>query len=215
MQKTDEPLCQIKKNTPAETDIQILFQSENKGFSVLGSNAGSTGTEIALQYKTLFFVLRGTLIISDMETHAWKLQKGDYILLPKRETIRLHIAPDTRYIELKTDKLVSPERELCEYQVHNYDNYAPPRNGEIINRTILAGPHSILMTMLFSGEAGPAQYALPGKAILFVMEGRGEVFYKKQLHQVFEGQKRSFANGGHFMVKAKGDLKAVLLVSLV
>ena len=38
VQKTDEPLCQIKKNTPAETDIQILFQSENKGFSVLGSS---------------------------------------------------------------------------------------------------------------------------------------------------------------------------------
>lgn len=214
MQKTEEHLYQIKKMEAEETNIQIIFQSENKGFSVLGCDKESSGIERELQHKTLFFVLRGSLIIADKKMHSWSLQKGEYILLPKGMMVRLHINPDTRYIDMKADQLVSPERELCEHQVHKYDDFIPVKGTGIVNRTILAGSHSVFMTMLLSKDAGPIQYTLPGKSMLFVLEGRGEIFYKKQRHQIFEGQKRSLAKGGHFMVKAKDGLKAVLLITL-
>ncbi len=214
MQKTDYPLYQIEKHIE-ETNIQIMFQSENKGFSVLSCETGASDVERELKHKTLFFVLRGSLIIEDMEKRFWRLNKGDYILLPNRMAIRLHVDPDTRYIDMKSEKLISPERELFECQVHNYVDSIPSKNTDIVNRTILAGSHSVFMTMLFSKEAGPVQYTLPGKGMLFVMEGRGEILYKKQLHQIFEGQKRSLAKGGRFVVKAKDGLKTVLLIALI
>ena len=215
MQKTNEPLNQSEKHTAEGGNIQVLFQSENNGFSVLGCKKGLCGIERELPYRNLFFVLKGSLIIMDMEAHTWKVGKGEFILLPKQMSICLHIAPDTRYIDIKTDELVSPERDLCNFQVHNFDDFPQAQKEEVINRTILAGSHSVFMTMLLSKEAGVAQYALPGKALLFVMEGSGEILYKKQCHQIFEGQKRNLAKGGRFMIRAKTDLKIVLLISLV
>ena len=215
MQKINEPLNQIEKHATADGNIHVLFQSENNGFSVLGCNKGVCGIERELPYRTLFFVLKGSLIIVDMEAYAWKVGKGEFILLPKQMSICLHIAPDTRYIDIKTDELVSPERDLCNFQVHNFDDFPQAQKKEVVNRTILAGSHSVFMTMLLSKEAGVAQYALPGKAMLFVMEGSGELLYKKQCHQIFEGQKRSLAKGGRFMIRANADLKVLLLITLV
>ena len=197
MQKANESLDQSEKPTTADRNFQVLFQSENKGFTVLGCNKGLCSIERELPYRTLFFVLQGSLIIMDMEAHAWRVAKGEFILLPKQMSICLHIAPDTRYIDIKTDELVSPEKDLCNFQVHNFDDFPQAQKEEVVNRTILAGSHSVFMTMLF------------------VMEGSGELLYKKQCHKIFEGQKRNLAKGGRFMMRAKADLKVLLLITLV
>ena len=68
--------------------------------------------------------------------------------------------------------------------------------------------------MAFDEGTALSDHAAPGDAIVFVLEGKGIIGYEGKEYPIKEGENFHFAKGGKHSVKADGQFKMALLLSL-
>ena len=86
--------------------------------------------------------------------------------------------------------------------------------GSIVNMDVASNPNMKFVVMAFDAGTGLSEHSAPGDALIFALEGEGEIVYEGTPHSLKAGDQFRMAKGGRHSVKANGQFKMALLLTL-
>ena len=87
-------------------------------------------------------------------------------------------------------------------------------NGSVVNMDVASNPNMKFVVMAFDAGTGLSEHSAPGDALIFALEGEGEIVYEGTPHSLKAGDQFRMAKGGRHSVKANGQFKMALLLTL-
>ena len=107
---------------------------------------------------------------------------------------------------------------LCSWRrVKNHRDFRdliPYQDGKIINMDLVDEPKMKFVLMSFAEGTGLTEHAAPGEAMIFALDGQGIIGYEGKDHPIKAGENFKFAKNGRHYVKADGNFKMALLLTL-
>ena len=99
-------------------------------------------------------------------------------------------------------------------EVFQLANLLPYEKGSVVNMDIASNPNMKLVLMAFDAGTGLSEHSAPGDALIFALEGEVELVYEGTPHKVKTGEQFRMAKGGRHSLKAEGQFKMALLLTL-
>lgn len=105
--------------------------------------------------------------------------------------------------EILKDKALFTMKDLVPYQ-----------EGKIINMDLISEEKLKFVIMSFTEDTGLSEHAAPGEALIFALDGEGIIGYEGKEYTIHEGENFKFEKNGAHYVKATGNFKMALLLTL-
>lgn len=99
-------------------------------------------------------------------------------------------------------------------KVFQLKDLLPYQEGKIINMDLINDPKLKFVIMSFAEGTGLSEHAAPGEALIFALDGHGIIGYEGKEHSIQAGETFKFAKNGRHYVKADGNFKMALLLTL-
>ena len=99
-------------------------------------------------------------------------------------------------------------------EVFTLSDLLPYQDGRIVNMDLINEPKLKFVLMSFAGGTGLSEHAAPGEALIFALDGEGIIGYEGKEYPFKAGENFKFAKGGMHSVKAAGNFKMALLLTL-
>lgn len=115
-------------------------------------------------------------------------------------------------VELGSETMINDKVKAGE--VFALKDLVPYRKDSIVNIDVLSNSKTKFVVMAFDEGTALSEHAAPGEAIVFALEGKGVIGYEGKDYPIQAGENFHFAKGGKHSVKADGQFKMALLLSL-
>lgn len=195
--------------------ISKLVSNENGYYISHFSLAENTDiTPETYSYPKLIYVVAGEMLIQQESAGARKIQVGETYVTPANDAVgvvtqtgciytEITLKEDSRMNDILKDKEVFALKELLPYQ-----------EGKIINMDLISEEKLKFVLMSFTKGTGLSEHAAPGEALIFALDGEGIIGYEGKEYPIHAGENFKFAKGGAHYVKAEGNFKMALLLTL-
>ena len=203
-----------RDNRPIDllTISQLVLMEEDRHIVVfsLGKN-----TEISEEYYPgcyAYYVVEGTLhlILKDGPTH--EVHAGEMVYLPKDSTWKVEAPEAVILVEL--DIKEEHNMNLVKHnEVFKLAELLPTEEGKIVNADLVNNEGMKVALMSFDAGCALPEHAAPGDAIIFALEGEGQIMDGGEYHDIKAGENYSFGPGGRHSVIAKTPFKMCLVLA--
>lgn len=204
-------------NEPVEgcTISQQLWQEDGYSLSHFSLAAGTSISAERYRYHKLLHVWSGDLEVYLQDGTEWRLTGGQALVTPHDVPVGTRSERGTVYTELSLREDSTMDINVKAGESFKLADLVPYRDGQIINRDIVADGHLKLVVMSFDKGTGLAEHAAPGDALVMALDGAGVIGYEGKEHALKAGESFKFDKGGRHYVKATdAQFKMALLVTL-
>lgn len=198
------PGCTISKSVYEQQGYHLLH------FSLAEHTDISAET---YQVPKLIYLDEGELEIFT-KSQSWHLKTGDAFILPQQVPVGMRAMLDSIYTELALRKDSTMNQILKAGEVFKLKDLLPYQEGKIVNMDLINDPKLKFVIMSFSEGTGLSEHAAPGEALIFALDGEGVIGYEGKEYAIKAGENFKFAKNGLHFVRAKGNFKMALLLTL-
>ncbi len=198
------PGCTISKSVYEQQGYHLLH------FSLAEHTDISAET---YQVPKLIYLDEGELEIFT-KSQSWHLKTGDAFILPQQVPVGMRATLDSIYTELALRKDSTMNQILKAGEVFKLKDLLPYQEGKIVNMDLINDPKLKFVIMSFSEGTGLSEHAAPGEALIFALDGEGVIGYEGKEYAIKAGENFKFAKNGLHSVRAKGNFKMALLLTL-
>ena len=99
-------------------------------------------------------------------------------------------------------------------EVFSLEEKLPYADGKIVNMDVVHNDKMKFALMAFDAGEGLSEHSAPGEALIFALDGDGEIGYEGKTFDIHAGENFHFAKNGKHWVKAKTKFKMALLLTL-
>ena len=99
-------------------------------------------------------------------------------------------------------------------EVFALKDLVPYQEGKIVNMDLVNDPGLKFVVMSFTKGCALPEHAAPGEALIFALDGEGTIGYEGNEYHIKAGENFKFDKGGAHYVKADGNFKMALLLTL-
>lgn len=201
------PGCTISKDVYAENDYYLNY------FSL------AEGTDISAEtYQTpkIVWVKAGAMEVFTNDGQKWQLGKDDVMILPVHIPVGMKAtsAEGSVYVELALRGDSNMNQIVKSGKIFQLKDLLPYQDGKIINMDLINDDKLKFVVMSFGAGTGLSEHAAPGEALIFALDGEGIIGYEGKEHPIKAGETFKFDKNGRHYVKANGNFKMALLLTL-
>lgn len=142
------------------------------------------------------------------------LAAGEAIMVKKNTLCGVRTAEGFIYTEVIPGKDINMNEQVKAGEVFQLANLLPYEKGSVVNMDVASNPNMKLVLMAFDAGTGLSEHSAPGDALIFALEGEVELVYEGTPHKVKAGEQFHMAKGGRHSLKAEGQFKMALLLTL-
>lgn len=207
----------VRDNAPFDgcTTSQTLWQERGYSISHFALGAGTSISAESYGYHKLVHVWSGDLEVFLQDGAAWQLGAGDAVVTPRDVPVGVRSERGSVYTEISLRGDSTMNVNVNAGEVFRLAELVPYREGQIVNRDIVADPSLKFVVMSFDAGTGLAEHAAPGDALVMALDGEGVIGYEGQEHAIRAGESFKFDKDGRHYVKATDhQFKMALLVTL-
>ena len=157
------------------------------------------------------------LIISSgqVEILSRSLTEGECVITPVNSPVGVKALSDSVYTEILFNSGGFTMNEAIKSgEVFKLSELVPYQEGRIINMDIAHNDKMKFAVMAFAEGTGLSEHAAPGDALIFALDGEGIIGYEGREYHIKAGENFRFAKNGKHYVKAQGNFKMALLLTL-
>lgn len=157
------------------------------------------------------------LIISSgkIETLSRSLTEGECVITPVNSPVGVKAFSESVYTEILLNSGGFTMNEAIKPgEVFKLSELVPYQEGRIINMDIAHNDKMKFAVMAFAEGTGLSEHAAPGDALIFALDGEGIIGYEGREYHIKAGENFRFAKNGKHYVKAQGNFKMALLLTL-
>ena len=157
------------------------------------------------------------LIISSgqVEILSRSLTEGECVITPVNSPVGVKALSESVYTEILFNSGGFTMNEAIKSgEVFKLSELVPYQEGRIINMDIAHNDKMKFAVMAFAEGTGLSEHAAPGDALIFALDGEGIIGYEGREYHIKAGENFRFAKNGKHYVKAKGNFKMALLLTL-
>lgn len=216
-QKAGEVHDIARDNEPVEgcTISQPLWQEGGYSLSHFSLAAGTSISAEMYGYDKLLQVWSGDLEVYLLDGTTWRVAPGEALVTPRDIPVGTRTEGGCVYTELSLRKDCTMNINVNAGQAFKLADLVPYREGQIVNRDIVANDHLKLVVMAFDKGTGLAEHAAPAEALVTALDGEGIIGYEGEEHPLKAGESFKFDEGGRHYVKAVDSrFKMALLLTL-
>lgn len=197
--------CTVSKQVCQEDHLGIMY------FSMA---AGTNISAETYEYSKLCKVENGELEVFLNTGTSWHLHENEAILLPQSIPVGMRTKSGCVYTELNFGSDTKMNQILKAGEILKLKDLLPYQDGKIINMDLVDEPSVKFVIMSFADGTGLSEHAAPGEALIFALDGQGIIGYEGKEHVIKAGENFKFAKNGRHYVKADGNFKMALLLTL-
>ncbi len=212
-EKTGTVFSIAADNLPLEGLTISRKVSADNSIYYFSLGAGTDISPEAYDYKKLILTAGGTFSLYS-PAYTKPIPQGCAIITPTDLPVGTKTEKGAVYVEvaLRRDTMISDKVKAGE--VFSLKDLIPYRKDSIVNIDILSNSKTKFVVMAFDEGTALSEHAAPGDAIIFALEGKGIIGYEGKDYPIQAGENFHFAKGGKHSVKANGQFKMALLLSL-
>lgn len=204
-ENTPVPGCTISKSVYTGEENYLIY------FSLAEDTSISAET---YQNPKLLIVNGGSMTVFTADGTELKMREGDVTVTPVDMPVGMRTEEGAVYTELSLGKEQHMNKVLEAGKVMKLADLVPYQDGRIVNMDLINEDHLKFVIMAFDEGTGLTEHAAPGEALIFALEGEGEIGYEGESHTIHAGENFKFAKNGLHSVRAKGRFKMALLLTL-
>lgn len=207
----------VRDNAPVDgcTISRLLWQESGYSLSHFSLAAGTSISAESYRYHKLLQVWSGDLEVYLQDGTTWRAAAGQALVTPRDVPVGTRSERGSVYTELslREDSIMNINVKAGE--AFELASLVPYREGQIVNRDIVADDHLKFVVMSFDRGTGLAEHAAPGDALVLALDGEGVIGYEGEEHAIRAGESFKFDKGGrHYVKAADSPFKMALLVTL-
>ena len=200
-------------NLPIEGLTISRKVSEDNSIYYFSLGAGTDISPEEYDYNKLILAVGGSFFVYS-PSFLQKVDGGCAIMTPTGIPVGTKTEKGAVYVEVELGSGTMVNENLKAGEVFSLKNLIPYRKDSIVNLDVLSNSKTKFVVMAFDEGTALSEHAAPGDAIVFALEGKGIIGYEGKEHPIKEGENFHFAKGGKHSVKADGQFKMALLLSL-
>lgn len=202
-----------KHNQPKKflTISQMLHSDPYCNITNYALGESTNISEEIYPFTNIYIVLSGHITITQ-KTHRISLQQYDFIMIDANTPYCIDSNSDSIFTEIniKENKTMTLNQQT---EIFQLKNVLPYEAGKIVNLDLLNNEHIKIVLMSFDKDCGLPEHSAPGEALLFCLEGTGEIMNDGVTHTIHENENFVFHKGIPHSVKALTQFKmAIVLV---
>lgn len=155
------------------------------------------------------------MLLGSMCVCGAKLEAGGAFITPSGTPAGMKAYSECVYTEIDFEEGDTFMNESVKPgEVFRLNDLVPYREGRVISMDVMSSEHMKFAVMSFAPGTGLSEHAAPGDALVFALDGEGIIGYEGQEHRIKAGENFRFSAGGLHYVKAEGNFKMALLLSI-
>ena len=156
------------------------------------------------------------LIVSSgkIQECSCSLSEGEGIITPVNIPVGVQASMKSVYTEINFAGGLIMNEAVKIGEVFKLAELVPYQEGRIINMDVAHNDKMKFAVMAFSEGTGLSEHAAPGDALIFALDGEGIIGYEGKEYRIKAGENFRFAKNGRHYVKAEGNFKMALLLTL-
>lgn len=197
--------CTISKMVSQEYGYYIAH------FSLAG------GTDIipeSYRYHKLWIVLKGSMKANFLIGDTIEITENQLYVTPINEAVGVSTESGCIYTEITLKEDTKMKEILKDKALFTMKDLVPYQEGKIINMDLISEEKLKFVIMSFTEDTGLSEHAAPGEALIFALDGEGIIGYEGKEYTIHEGENFKFEKNGAHYVKATGNFKMALLLTL-
>lgn len=207
-------LAEDNKEIPGCTVSELL--SDERGFytSVFSLGAGTDISPEIYGYPKIWYVLSGNMEIVIPEADNVEMPEGSAVVTPTGTPVGCRTENGAVYLEITLKEDTDMNSILKSSEVFALKDLVPYQEGKIVNMDLVNDPGLKFVVMSFTKGCALPEHAAPGEALIFALDGEGTIGYEGNEYHIKAGENFKFDKGGAHYVKADGNFKMALLLTL-
>ena len=196
--------------------ISKAISSENGYYVSYFSLACATDiTPETYSYHKLWLVHSGQGRVTALDNkNLCTLKSGDLYVTPRDKAVGVVADKDFVYTEITLKENSNMNSILKAGDVFSLKDLVPYQDGKIVNMDLINDDKLKFVIMSFDKGTGLSEHAAPGEALIFALDGNGIIGYEGKEYPIKAGENFKFDKGGAHYVKADGQFKMALLLTL-
>ena len=200
-------------NSPLEGLTISRKVSEDNSIYYYSLGAGTDISPEAYNYNKLILGAGGIFSLYSLD-FSRRLENGCAIITPIGIPVGTKTENGAVYVEVELGSETMVNEKLKAGEVFALKDLIPYKKDSIVNIDVLKNSKTKFVVMAFDEGTALSEHAAPGDAIVFALEGKGIIGYEGKEYPIVAGENFHFAKGGKHSVKADGQFKMALLLSL-
>ena len=199
------PGCTISNNIHSGiNEITIFSMAKNTDISA----------ETYLANKFIMVHAGSVEIYEPWHKAVFPLCEGASYITPAGTPFGVRSTDGAIYTEITFEKGSKMNEAIKAGEVFTLAEKLPYQEGKIVNMDVVHNDKMKFALMAFDAGEGLSEHAASGEALIFALEGEGEIGYEGKTHTICAGENFHFAKGGKHWVSAKTKFKMALLLTL-
>ena len=197
--------CTISNNVHAgENAFTVFSMAKNTDISA----------EIFPYYKFIIVNCGRLEIYGAEDIASLKLSTGESCLTPIDTPVGFRAAEDTVFVEIEIRRNDKMNEAIKPGEVFSLAEKLPYADGRIVNMDVVHNDKMKFALMAFDAGEALSEHSAPGEALIFALDGEGEIGYEGKTYAIKAGENFHFAKNGKHWVKATTKFKMALLLTL-
>ena len=207
-------LAEDNKVIPGCTVSELLSDAGGFYTSVFALGAGTDISPEIYGYSKIWYVLQGEMKMVLSEAGEVNLTEGSAAITPTGTPVGSRTENGAVYIEITLKEDTDMNSILKSSEVFALKDLVPYQDGKIVNMDLVNDPSMKFVVMSFTKGCALPEHAAPGEALIFALDGEGTIGYEGKEYLIKAGENFKFDKGGAHYVKADGNFKMALLLTL-
>ncbi len=207
-------LAEDNKMIPGCTVSELLSDAGGFYTSVFALGAGTDISPEIYGYPKIWYVLQGEMKMVLSETGEVNLTEGSSAITPTGTPVGSRTENGAVYLEITLKEDTDMNSILKSSEVFALKDLVPYQDGKIVNMDLVNDPSMKFVVMSFTKGCALPEHAAPGEALIFALDGEGTIGYEGKEYHIKAGENFKFDKGGAHYVKADGNFKMALLLTL-
>lgn len=207
-------LAEDNKVIPGCTVSELLSDAGGFYTSVFALGAGTDISPEIYGYPKIWYVLQGEMKMVLSETGEVILTEGSAAITPTGTPVGSRTENGAVYLEITLKEDTDMNSILKSSEVFALKDLVPYQDGKIVNMDLVNDPTMKFVVMSFTKGCALPEHAAPGEALIFALDGEGTIGYEGKEYLIKAGENFKFDKGGAHYVKADGNFKMALLLTL-
>lgn len=151
--------------------------------------------------------------VEDAEQYR-TLAAGEALMVRKNTLCGVRTTEGFIYTEVIPGKDINMNEQVKAGEVFRLGDLLPYEKDSVVNMDVASNSNMKFVVMAFDAGTGLSEHSAPGDALIFALEGEGEIVYEGTPHSLKAGDQFRMAKGGRHSLQADGRFKMALLLTL-
>ena len=206
-------IAKDNRPVPGCTVSKAICGGEN-GVSVFSLAEKTDISAEIYPYHKLLIVADGRLRVWQSGGNVWTLGKGESLLTETDIPVGMRTDTGAVYTEIEIRRTDVMNNAIKAGEIFKLSELVPYQEGKIVNMDVVHNDRMKFVVMAFDAGTGLSEHAAPGEALVFALDGEAVIGYEGREHPIKARENFHFAKGGLHSVKANGQFKMALLLTL-